>query len=495
MKSLSFTLGCRLYFLCFVYLTLVSCVKDSWPISDELDRDYSVTFQIRGFQVERKSLGVSQAIANATLEKLASIRSSLVPEIQSGYLYFWSFNASSLEPDIQLNKGARITYNDEELPSSYQTGFAYEEFEAGVALNLTRVEQLVFEMPLTNAVKVYDLGFDVSSSNTGPKDFHLLYSNDEGLSYDTLSRNNQFGNLGQQQKNTFSYAIDTLPLDFSRPLWIKLVPLEGMRNGSNDYNPATGVLRIDNFRLSGEGEFVAAPTVRKLHYHIFDRFSKNSIEEGEIELANEQVDFSLRLPKGNYLAHFISNSSHRELLLPTDNSDIAGHYVANRFDNQLAQIYGHIDTLEVDEDLEIHSVLKRYYNQVKFEFTDSKDLSHITKIRIARVHEPLYFSPFNAVLPNPVLDQSEIEVTTEFGSGSKELVFNEFVGDILEPVVLQYKIEAFAEDELLRVFDVSAAVRNNTQLVFRGSLLEADPSARFTFEYNKKWGEDEEVIF
>lgn len=70
--------------------------------------------------------------------------------------------------------------------------------------------------------------------------------------------------------------------------------------------------------------------------------------------------------------------------------------------------------LEVNGNMTSNIVLQRLYSQVKIEFTDAWDLSHIQKIVIKQEHEPFFFSPFNSSMVNPILDQSSVEVEDDF---------------------------------------------------------------------------------
>lgn len=492
MKRLTSSFWYSLYFV-FVIFIVSSCKKDAL-IQHDVDESYTVNFKFKEFGTAVTPLGMAK-LSSKALFKTASLQPAQTQNTQEGYLYYWSFNSDNTVPDIRVANGAKIAYNGGETPDDFATGWSYDTYRAGKALSLKGVEELVFELPLKQVLEVQSIGFDIGSSDTGPKSFDLLYSQD-GINYFEIQSNNQFTNTNTPQaKNTFTFHIDTIELDFEAKLFLKIIPLTGERGNAKDYNPTTGVMKIDNFRLVGISETVNGATVFKLHYHIFDAVSKSLIMAGEEAFAPGQLpDLSLTLPVGDYYASFVTNISNAELEVPEQGS--ADEYsIANPFSNYRAQVFGAVDTFSVRDDITLDLVLGRYYSQVKFEFTDTRDLSRVDRIIITPMHDPYFYAPFSNSMTNPVLDQSDMTIVPDFANNSKEIVFNQFMGHIWTPGNLSYTVEVYDTDNvLLRTFTVSAAVRNNVQLVFRGELLGGvGTDAHFTIAYDETWeGEVEE---
>jgi len=477
--------------LCLALAVFVagSCRKDAVAPQDSGER-YTVKFRFREFGASISPLA-GQGLRGRPFTKLAATNPTQTTE--EGYLYYWSFNAGDLVPDIRVSTGSKISYNGEGVPGNFTSGWVFDTFAAGKAMSLTGAQELTFELPLANVQEVRSLGFDIGSSSTGPKSFDLLYSQD-GQHYDTIMVDNQFSNTNTSQaKNAFVFHIDTLTLDLTAPLFVRLVPLAGKRGSAGNYNPTTGVMKVDNFRLVGISESTRGVGVSKLHYHIFDATNGNLVLAGEETFSPGQLpSLSLSLPPGNYHSSFAANESEAGLIL-------GGYYFSNTFSNHLAKVFGVVDTFAVQGDSDANLVLERYYSRVKFEFTDTGDLSEVGRIVFTPAHEPYFYAPFATGMANPVLDQSDISVTPDFANTGKELTFHQFMGRLPAPGNLSYTVEVYdAANVLLRTFSVSASIKNNVQLVFRGDLLSgtnAKTNNGFSVAYDKNWNGNVEKTF
>jgi len=256
-------------------------------------------------------------------------------------------------------------------------------------------------------------------------------------------------------------------------------------------------MRVDNFRLVGVSETANGASVSKLHYHVFDAASKALVADGEESFTPGALPvLSLSLPPGDYLSSFATNVSDAELDM-SGQTDADGYFLANRFSNHLAQVFGAVDTFSVNGDTEISLPLGRYYSQVRFEFTDAGDLSSVGRLVFTPGHDPFFYAPFATDMANPVLDQSDFAIEPDFANSGKSVVFHQFMGRLPTPKTLSYTVQVYgANNALLRTFSVSAAVRNNVHLVFRGELLagvEADTG--FGFTQDETWSGDQEESF
>lgn len=490
MKSL-FHATCRLSFLFIIILLAISCKKDS-TIDEENDLVYPVNFTFTNFH---SSSGFLKNGTTAT-KNLVAATGGVPANYSEGFLYLWTFNADNLIPDIKYKKSANpsITFNDGRTPTSFGAGFVFENYVAGKAVNFIGMKELLIKLPIEEVISVSRLGFDLTGSATGPKDFELYISFDEGDTFETIALSNQFGNVNSNGKNSFTYDLSEIELE-GEELWLKIVAKAGERGTASAYNESTGTLRMDNLHLVG----IAPPepsnfTVNKLHYFLFHKERADFIIDGELDDL-QQLNLELDLPIGEYDIFFVLNSSNTELIFPdilTKSSDL---YTSNLFSNKQAEIFGYAGQLTVSGNMSSSIVLQRLYSQIKVEFTDVLDLSVVKKIVFKQEHEPFFYSPFNTSLSNPILDQSSLEISDDFQM-NKQVVFNQFMGLLNDVIPINYTVEVHGENEILRTFQLGSSVKNNVQLVFRGQLLE-DPlhTVGFQITKNENWDGESEVNF
>ncbi len=479
--------GCRLSFYLIILLVL-ACQKDRSP-DEQSEKLYDLKFEFNGFTSTKGPL----KHASVAVEKLASISGD--PQNQStGYLFFWSFNNESLQPDMGIPSGeyTRITYNDGIIPSEYgSSGYAYGGYVAGKSLTFRGANEIIFEMPLHHVQEIKELGFDIGSSNTGPKAFEIYYSLD-GEDYIALQLINQFGANGgtNYPKNSFMYDLQGLVIAGDR-LWIKIIPQPGERVEGSTFNPATGITRIDNFRLEGSYELTQTNPISKLHYFIYHRDKRDLFHIGEIE---DWDDFQVQLPLGRYDVCFVLNQSALDLALPAMQEDWNTLFVSNYFVNSQAEIFGFVGEIDVQQNETYSFTLSRMYSQVKLEFTDA-NLDVIDKVVVSAKHDPLYFVPSKTPIPNPVLDQTEIS----FEEGipvNKQILFNQFIGLVSDPQSLLYQVDVYSVDGLIRTFELESTIKNNMQLVFRGELLNGvQVQNGFLIQKNETWDGEIEDAF
>lgn len=483
----------KLSFLFIIFFTLQACHKDD-PI-DDLNETYAIEFKFSQFDTitqpfDKTRLKTDFQQRNRKLMQTAA-------EVQKGYLYYWSFNGQTSWPDIIVAGNASITLNRGEAVAEYADGWSFNEFDAGKALSVKGLEEVVFYMPLKNVTRLEELGFDISSSGTGPKNFELQYSQD-GVTYIVFSENNQFENTNTAQaRHTFTFAANTFNLDLKKDLFIKIVPRAGIRGSAGDYNPSTGVTKIDNFRLIGEANVTSEANILKFHYHIFDASSKLIVTSGFEPYQQDLQSLTLSLPAGTYLCAFTINSSRSELRFGEENT-AEQFYVSNVFFNKNAEIFGALDTLEVKASTTVDLTFNRYFSQVRFEFTDDAQLlEQVDKLVISQLHKPYYFSPFKPGLTVPWQDETIIRQEVELSDQNRSLQFNQFMGIQLGPQEVAYEVDVWdKKDVLIRSFTVKSKIRNNIQLSFIGKLFaDIAPESNFKIKINELWDGEVEVPF
>ncbi|MCA5004997.1 hypothetical protein [Sphingobacterium bovistauri] len=478
MKTL-FHLACRFSFLFIIFLA-ASCKRDSY-VDEENDLVYPVNFTFTNFQ------STTNFLKNAASTKKHIAATGVNSNYSEGFLYYWSFNSETLTPDVKYRKSTSpvIIYNDGK-PITYGNGFAFENYTAGKAANFVGPSQITIKLPIKDVISLARLGFDMTGSNTGPKDFELYYSFDEGGTFKEIALVNNFVNNSSTAKNSFTYNLSTLTIS-GEELWIKIVPKAGDRTGISNYSDSQGTLRIDNLHIVGIAPPEASSfSINKLHYFLFHKERSNIVIDGELDDV-QQLNLELDLPVGEYDVFFILNNSNSELVFPSTILKSTDVYASNLFSNKYAEIFGYSGKLTVSGNMTSNIVLQRMYSQIKVEFTDNLNLSSVKKIVFKQEHEPFYYSPFTTTINNPILDQSSVEISDDF-QVNKQLIFNQFMGLMTAVEPLNYTVEVHGQNEILRTFQLGSSIKNNVQLVFRGQLLE-DPqhTVGFQIKKNENW--------
>lgn len=485
-------------------LLFTSCEKPApqLPIKPQEETLHTVTFNLKGFSTDITPLANSSLLSSAQASALRvsnlMFTQLLEPKPAEQHLYFWSFNDENLSPDVAINSAsATITFQAADMSPGFTTGYGLSPYPAGKSLSLRGLQDLVISMPLIGASQITTLAFDVGSSGTGPKNFRIYYSVDNGVSYLPLSEDNQFTNTKDNTRNSYEFDLSDLNADKQiQHLAIKIEPFEGERGEANDFDPNRGTFKLDNFRISGiyNPANPEEPTtdIRKIHYFVFKADDHSLAKEGTTVFnpSNEGADLSFKLPLGSYYALISSNVSKAELLVPQMLTKASDLYISNHFSNHQAHIFGgYIPRLEVNNNTQMEVNLKRYFSQIKFEFTDEVDLAHVRKISILNEHGELIYTPFGTSPSSVQEEKASIVFHPLFDSDHKSLSFNQFMGDVSDPIELHYTVSAYDdEDKLLRTFTVSSSIKNNVQLLFKGNLLvDTDKQNQFQIEWNQAW--------
>lgn len=468
-------------------LTMYGCQKDPRASTALSDETYTINFAVQDGLL---SLSGSNTISSGPLQQVADLESVV------DYLYFWSFNNETLQPDVAIQPGAQITYNDGREPSSFAAGWPYGDYMAGRALSMTGAKEVIIEMPTGVVASLESFGFDISSSATGPKSFDLYYSY-EGTDWQLVQRGNQFANfLTSQARNSFTFDLSALEIFSQEHIRFRLITTAGERGEGSTYNETSGALRLDNIRLRGVTKAPDRYEGDQLRIYAFDQITGNLVSSQIQEYTLGITSIAMELPHGEYRFSFLRHTGLSDLLLPAYVSSASTYYYGNRFSAYYGEIYGYEQSIFVNQDMRESVMLDRYYSQIKFQFTDSRDLSEVSRVVVVRKEEPAFYAPFNTQLANPILDQSEIDIRPNLAL-SKELQFNQFIGRVPNPVNLSYQLLVFGRSgELLRSIDVSVLARHNVQVVFRGELLGNLPfQTNFQVEINEEWDDLVEVEF
>ena len=473
-----------------IVLLAASCKKSIFL--DDGNEKIPVIINLSGFTSTQSDLpGVSYQPSKFAATQLQGSQA-----YQEGNLYYWSFNEDKLDPDVKYqNKEApTISYNANRIPTSFvNSTYSYEGYAAGRALTITGAGEVQIQLPIKEVRSLKNFGFDIGSSNTGPKTFSIAYSLDKGQTFETLIANNQFASFTANAKQTFVYNLTDIPLEAATEIQFKLIFAAGDRGTSSDYNATSGSIRLDNIYLSGSAPVQDAyHAVNKLHYYFFNR-SSNKLTSGEIEFV-KQGTLSLELEYGQYDFFLVSNNSAEELIIPAEFTKNT-FYLSNYFRNAKAEIFGYVGQLTVEKPLTTNIELGRLFSQIKIEFTDPGSLSHIERLVIRQSHQPFQYTPFIMSNASNIQDQSSISFEEDLDV-NKQVIYNQFMGKLADAKALSYTVEVYSAAGLIRTFDLGSTLKNNMQLVFRGNLLENTlANGQFEIIRNETWGGQDTQTF
>ena len=471
-----------------IILIFTGSCKKSIFLDDRNDK-HTVIFNLSGFSTSQTELPKISS-------KLASNQPASLQSYHEGVLYYWSFNNEDIVPEVKYQSSLSpvISYNDNLIPDRFvNSTYTYETYTAGKALTITGPRELIFKMPIKNIPQLKHFGFDIGSSNGGPKTFDIFYSLDNGVSFIEYVLDNQFNSFGANVKQSYNFDLESLEVETVDAIVFKLVFSAGERGTSGAYNASTGTIRLDNVFLKGLIPFVEnTHVVNKAHYYFFNRLT-NKLTSGTIPF-ERQAMLALDLEFGHYDYFIVSNNSVEELIIPeevTKNSLSLSNY----FRNSKAEIFGHVGELVVDEPSTTNLSLGRLYSQIKIEFTDPVSLSDIERIVVKQNHHPFQYFPFLSSATSSLVDPSTIVFSEDFDA-NKQVVFNQFMGKLSTAKALSYTIEVYSADDLIRTFDLGSTLMHNMQLVFRGNLLlKTTAHEEFDIIRNENWDGQESENF
>lgn len=486
----------------FVLICLATaCQKDDHstpePAADKLRE---VTFRLNQFQSGVFPLSAIKDPLNSISTWDVSIPGNVTPSPHIQDLYYWSFNDETTKPDIAIDfEAANIAFtsNSSTPKYSFTTGFSYDSFPAGKAYNIAALDALWFEIPVQHVEQLVSFAFDVSSSNTGPKDFIFYVSVNDG-DYTVLSANNQFIDTKANGKNSYVYDLTQLQFsEKSQKISFKIEAQEGERGEGAGYNEKSGTFKIDNVRLSGvySGQ-QNEPEIRsdgQLYYHIFSAQDSLLVLSGQVDinlLSDDAQLLSIKLKEGQYFASFAADFSTDSLRF----SDLSQHskdfYWYYPFAD--AHTFGTVlNSFNVDDDLMLDLTLVRCFSQVRFEFTDTEGLDQIGEIEILPLSHTA-FAPFALIKNIPQTFDYTFRSEIQQSDKGYYLQFNQFMGFPDDPRLVAFLVRVFGKDDvLMREFAVETSILNNVQLIFTGNLLEkpVGETTGFEIKWNKSWNE------
>lgn len=495
-------------------LTLAgACQKDKIKrLADDDLKLKEVTFRIGGFESRSYPLLKMEAQSeNGGFSKTHLLNDAgNVPESASEqYLYFLSFNQENTVPEIGIDTSfVEISFSSyrESADYSYVAGRAFAPYSAGKSYSVTGPKEIDIKLPIAGVTALGALSFDISGSNTGPKDFTFAYSLDNDTVFTVLEENNQF--LNHTGWNRFAYDLSFLSLNSETEfLWIKLEFKGGERGNAGSYNEQTGTIRFDNLGLlgiyTGVGETGLDIQQGTVYFHLFNKEDSTLATSGKLTFnggKDSVPEIKVQLREGSYFGSFVVDFSDRELVIPSGITHAADLSMYNPFRNHKAVIYGTIlPDLHIDQDTQRELMFERYYSEVRFHFTDELDPeSKIGKINITEV-QPTYYMPFYNV-PDTVStgQDNAFSVVPNWSSENAGILFHQFLGLLEQPRLVSYQLDVYdKENVLIRTIEVQASIFHNTMLIFSGNILldSEEPSSGFPIIWNEHWRETKNLTF
>lgn len=489
-----------------------SCGKDATiEIGTENEIHRKITLKLKAFDSRivpiqylpsenSSTLNQSSAPVNTDQNVFAS------DEIQ--YLYIWSFNDSTIRPDIgidRLNADISVLRTNGQMDYNFfNNGYSFLHYSGGRSLNSIGPEKIIFHMPINQVEKLGLLRFDMSGSTTGPKDFSIYYQLDSDEEI-LISGENQFSSLGG--KNTYEYDLSEYDLGTNaQQLNIIIIPREGDRADGANYNQSTGTLRIDNFALQGiylgKQNEPEKPKTGILYYHIFDQLSGEFVVSGQKQLIFDEPEHEVQfnLEEGLYQISILVNNSTDTLYFSDYEVLAEDFYIQSLNEDQNDMVFGTVITnFEVKDDIELDIELDRYYSEIGFEFEDNLDWTSLQRIEVEPL-QSIYYSPFNPSFSNPegVQEKNPGRIFYQESFENGAIRFNQFLGFRGDPIELTYRLSAYdRENRLLNQVMTTAEITHNMRLIFSGYLLGSNTESGHVFriDWESPWKESIRVNF
>lgn len=480
-----------------------SCKRDIPLPPGDKPGVHTVNFKLSGFESSIRPLTKAQTEMGRFPTGLGmDALLNITPGLEEQYLYYWSFNDETLLPDIAVDEvGAEITTNGTPGSPPFPAGFALDPFPAGQAMSIRGVTEIEIHMPIKGVSQITAFEFDISSSGTGPKDFSITYAVNGGTDFAELSANNPFEKMGDQARNPYRFGLEDITnLTDNESITIKIKLLANNQN----YNPSSGVVRLDNIRLSGlyngePGTDPAGPD--KLRYYIFS--STDGSVAAQRELAMSELDgggiLSVELEEGTYDILFLAYRAAGGILLPEALTNASAFYFGQHFNDRNAVTFAAmLADFEVGEaDVNAAAVLERCYSLVEFSFEDTwTNLSAVKKIEIRRLHTNHLYAPFGAPSTPPVSTAQTITYDGLSDANDYDLAFHQFLGLPGAALPLSYQLVAYdAAGDVLKTVTVGESIPNNVILRFTGQLTGPTLPDRFAIQIKTDWDDIVESPF
>ncbi len=471
---------------------LISC-RDKLSRELEDEQLYEVAYDFSGFEKEYGNIGSNLTAGKSKNTNSKSIKADVKNLEGRRLLYFWNFDAKKLDPTYSNMTGALLYFDKPNV--NYAPGFNTINNPSDYAVYEIGVKTFYVDINVKNVKKLDVLEFDIGTGDQSPKLINLKVQNSQGQAIMNYSENYLLSDKKTPFKiHTARFDISKLPIDQTEMRFL-ITFLPNPDDKETSVIVDRGTIMLDNIRIHGYLNNIVLPKLSKFHYYIFQKDTKKIFSKGVIDQKEDLSSFVIKLPYGEYENLFIYNQSEEDILVPNDLMYQSDFYMSNQFSNKHARIFANLDQIQVNQSFKKEVQMKRLYSLIKFSFTDLSDLSEVKKIVIHPLHDPLIWTPFsgNSQQQKLSFNVKPIEIVKNFAV-DPTAVFNQFIGHSEEPKLIRYQIEVWDDKQALRNFQVSASLKNNIQLTFKGLLNpKAEGFGHFIPLLNEEW-EGEELV-
>ncbi len=404
----------------------------------------------------------------------------------------WNFNSGKLISDYQLGPAVNFDHFPKAFPAAFVPSFE-NSFFGDKALQLKHMTFLSLEFPIGELKKLGTFSFDLGSDSLAGKTVEFQYRFADGINrinfpvrIDMENKKDDFA------KTRIKFDLSSLPVEQENKMLVEI----HFRRSQEDKELGRmqfGTYRLDNVRLTGYKKALDVRMKSKLRYYLFQKGTHALVDSGQVLLKDGNPQLNLELPLGEYILMSTYHYVNKDIISTGQISRLEDLHFQDDIGFE-GRMFASCDTIEVSKSFAKEIALRRAYGQVRFEFTDSRDLKEVKRVLIKPQHLPVRWRPFSHVGQSKAAEEpsQSFEVEQDFNV-HKEIVFNQFLGLHVQGKKLHYILEVWDDSKILRTIDVQGEANNNMQLVFRGQLLPRTTAvAGFEIKLVEAW--DKEVL-
>ena len=469
---------------------LLSC-KEKIPKVIEDKQLYEIQYDFSGFEKEYGNIGPPLSAGKSSINTILDKRADAKNLEARRLLYSWNFDSKKLDPNFSNTISSKLYFDKQTI--NYVPGFNSINNPSDFAIQETGIKTFYIEINVKHVKRLDVLEFDIASGNQSPKLINLKVQNNQGQTIQYYSEDFKL----MDRKTPFKvhnarFDLSKLPIDQTEiKLLISFLPNPDDKETSVVVD--RGTVLIDNIKIHGYLNNIALPKLAKFHYYVFQKENKKLFSKGIVEQKGDLSNLVIKLPYGDFENLFVYNQSEEDLLVSNDINFQTDFYLSIQPNNKHARVFSNLDQIQVSQSFKRDLPMKRLYSLIKFSFTDLSDLSEVKKLVIYPLHEPILWSPFsNSILLHTLnFNEKPIEIVKNF-SMDPSAVFNQFIGNVDKPKIIRYQVEVWDDKQAVRNFQVTASIKNNVQLTFKGLLNPKEEGfGHFISSLNEDWdGED-----
>jgi len=454
-----------LLIVCSIILS-ISCVKKD-PLIKEGDKELKqINFTFENFERE------IQSFQSPISTKSNQSTTKFIPHPErSELLMLVDFDDATLKPSF-LKKG--LTYKDDFNKGTHRNlkfvpALNSISTSKDLNLELSPLISILVHVELGGDVVVDRVEADISVGEGSSRDGYARFYFDDVMNYgeDTLFTL-KAENYPYKKMETVEIRVPKRSKPYKKfSIYFNFQELSANSGKDRQYWKH----RFDNLKIYGKYNTQPKYKIIGLPYYIFNKKSGELVNKGSLTINNTTRNLMLELPEGTYYSALIYNESNEDLILNKEVKKKDEFFVGTFFQDKHARSFGVLDSFELKHNLEKKITFKRLYSLVTLDFNDFRDLSPIKKVKIKPIGKTYFWTPFNPLLDVPIPSnyRGELEFVQNFNI-NKEISFNHFLGLTGRELPVNYEIEVWDDTKAFRTFRLSANVKNNVKLIFKGSL-------------------------